>query len=219
MNKAGVMYREDLNANSRFVFIGITSSEKIVFIFRKSKGGAATTITKSGYSIPCYVKIVKEGDNYSGYVSLDDKDWDLIGSTTNKMNSTDINVGLALTSHNNTELSNAKFKDFTYSTTPKIILLDKSNINTTIVQQSQHLKIYPNPTTKNFSIDFNLNEPDDAVLSIIEIGTGIIVSQESLRNFSGKYHRVFTDAIIHKGNYIVVLKTNKGVQSKQLQIQ
>jgi hypothetical protein len=117
MNKAGVMFREDLSADARFVFIGITSSKKVIFISRKLKGGNATTITTTGYSVPYYVRIAKAGQVFSGYVSSDNKNWDLIGSVTNAMSAADINVGLAVTSHNNDELSNAKFKIFVVTST------------------------------------------------------------------------------------------------------
>jgi hypothetical protein len=90
LNKAGVMFREDLSANARFVFMGITSSKKAVFISRKSKGGNATGVTATGYPVPSYVKIVKEGQVFSGYVSVDNTNWQLIGSTTNTMTSTDV---------------------------------------------------------------------------------------------------------------------------------
>jgi len=63
------------------------------------------------------VKIVKEEQLFSGYVSSDSKNWDLMGSVTNAMSAADINVGLAVTSHNNDELSNAKFKSFSVSLT------------------------------------------------------------------------------------------------------
>jgi len=37
LNKAGVMFREDLSADARFVFMGITSNKKAIFISRNRK--------------------------------------------------------------------------------------------------------------------------------------------------------------------------------------
>lgn len=215
LNKAGVMFREDLSADARFVFIGITSSKKVVFINRKLKGGSATTSTTTGYSVPYYVRIAKAGQVFSGYVSSDNKNWDLIGSVTNAMSAADINVGLAVTSHNNDELSNAKFKIFVVSSTgfsARQNLLARSVTDT--AAQLQSLKVFPNPANKNFSVNFNSGKPDDAIISIIEIGTGRIIFTENLLNFSGKYHKVFTKTMVPRGTYMISLKTSEGYQAK-----
>ncbi|HEX5155297.1 MAG TPA: discoidin domain-containing protein [Parafilimonas sp.] len=212
LNKAGVMFREDLSADTRFVFIGITSNKKVVFISRKAKGGNAITVTTTGYSVPCYVKLVKEGQVFSGYASSDNKNWDLMGSATVGMSSADINVGLAVTSHNNDELSYAQFKAFVVKSTGFSSSLVRSSAET--VQQPGNLKIYPNPANKSFSVSFDVEKATGAVISIIETGTGRIIFTERLSNFSGPYHKVFTKTMVPQGTYIITLKTNEGLQTQ-----
>jgi hypothetical protein len=56
MNKAGVMFREDLSADARFVFMGITSSKKVVFISRNQRCNA-TAVTDNGVLVPYYVRM------------------------------------------------------------------------------------------------------------------------------------------------------------------
>ncbi|HEX5149998.1 MAG TPA: discoidin domain-containing protein [Parafilimonas sp.] len=415
LNKAGVMFREDLSADARFVFIGITSSKKVVFINRQSKGNNAVSMVQAGNSVPCYVKIVKKGQVFSGYISTDNKNWDLVGSTVNQMVSNGIYVGLAVTSHNNSELSNAKFKSFIANSTAiscgalptgvrkvqigytklkgnacyysynryevngsgatignkadsffyvrqdlagnkiitvkvnqqdssnpfnkagimirfanvanvenvfvgltskngaffqyrkkrngitytnyiqnikapyylqlkksrdsvysgyisadgtnwqqigEVVILPKSNAKfktgmavtsndsttlssvvfdnwnvtdvtglvtqnsfavnnagTAFIEQPLDLNIYPNPANKSFSIDFNMAKPGNAIVSIIEIGTGRVILRENILNFSGKYHKIFTNAIVPRGTYIVALKTSKLLQTRQLQME
>src|SRR6478735_4657826 len=110
----------------------------------------------TGYSVPCYVKIVKEGTVYSGYVSPDNKLWTLVGSTSNEMSAAGMYVGLAITSHNNTELSNAKFKGLLINSTgfaAQKSLFTGNDANAVIERQLMNFKIYPNPASKSFSID------------------------------------------------------------------
>jgi hypothetical protein len=120
-----------------------------------------------------------------------------------------LSVGLAVTSHNNAELSNAKFKGFIIQLTA---ISAKQNL---LTEQPQDLKVFPNPSDKRFSIDFNLDKQEDGIISIIETGTGRIIFTEKLLSFSGQYHKVFTKAMVPKGTYIITLKTNEGLQTKQ----
>ena len=201
--------------------MGVTSNKKAVFISRATKGANATINTITGFKVPCYVKIVKEGTLYSGLVSPDNKTWTLVGSTTNELSDADIYVGPAVTSHNNTTLSNAKFKGLLINATgfaAQKSLIANSDAKAVIKRQSTNFKIYPNPASKRFSLDFIVQEPGGAVVSFIEVGTGRIVYTENLLNFSGRYHKVFTDVTVRKGNYIVALKTSEGVQTIQLKM-
>ena len=94
-----------------------------------------------------------------------------------------------------------------------------NNANSSVIKRSLNLNIYPNPANKSFSLDFRLEEQENAVVSIIEIGTGRILFTENLLNFSGQYHTLFTDARIPRGNYIVALKTSKDLQTRQLKME
>ena len=156
------------------------------------------------------MKIVKEEQLFSGSVTSDNKNWDLMVSVTNAMSAADINVGLAVTSHNNDELSNAKFKSFSVSSTgfsARQNLLARSVTDT--AEQLQSLKVFPNPANKNFSVNFNSGKPGNAVISIIEIGTGRIIFSENVLNFSGRYHKAFTKAMVPRGTYMITLKTSE----------
>jgi hypothetical protein len=47
----------------------------------------------------------------------------------------------------------------------------KDNAFAAFIERPLDLNIYPNPARKNFSIDFTQEKQDNAVVSIIEIGT------------------------------------------------
>jgi hypothetical protein len=113
-NKAGIMIREGVDADSRSVFLGLTSSNKLVFLNRQNTGGSTiTVVNQSGFSPPYFLKIVKIGSEFSGYISPNNTNWTLIGTTINQMTTNGAHAGLAVTSHDNTQLSNAKFNGLT----------------------------------------------------------------------------------------------------------
>ena len=97
---------------------------------------------------------------------------------------------------------------------PGLLFLSCLTINAQ-VSVLNPIKVFPNPSDKRFSIDFNLDKQEDGIISIIETGTGRIIFTEKLLSFSGQYHKVFTKAMVPKGTYIITLKTNEGLQTKQ----
>jgi len=117
-NKAGIMIRENSSAGSRNAFIGITHSQGAVFQYRTTTGGATTVNTKSGIAAPYWVKLVKSGSNFAGYVSSNGSSWTQVGPIINLGfgATAAVSGGYAVSSHNNTTLSSANFDNFSQST-------------------------------------------------------------------------------------------------------
>lgn len=59
---------------------------------------------------PFYLRLVREGNTFSGYGSITNGNWSLLGSKTVSMNET-ILLGMATTSHNNQELTTASYSE------------------------------------------------------------------------------------------------------------
>ncbi len=93
----GVMFRNTLAANSKEAFMAITAGSGAEFTVRSSDGGNADMRGYSGYSAPCWVKLVRAGTSFTGYVSSNGTTWTLVRSVNVVMNQT-IYVGLALSS-------------------------------------------------------------------------------------------------------------------------
>jgi fibronectin type 3 domain-containing protein/glucose/arabinose dehydrogenase len=109
--KAGVMMRESLAANSRFAFMLMTpAANGAAFQYRTSNGGsAAPSNSQDGVStLPRWVRLVRQGNTFSGYLSANGATWTLRNSVTIAMPAT-INVGLAVTSHQDGTLATASF--------------------------------------------------------------------------------------------------------------
>jgi regulation of enolase protein 1 (concanavalin A-like superfamily) len=95
--KAGVMIREDLGAGSRHAMLALTPGNGVAFQHRASAGGP-TSLACSSWASPLHVRLVRSGDDFTGYVSSDGTAWTRVGSAHIPMASS-VRVGMAVTSH------------------------------------------------------------------------------------------------------------------------
>jgi hypothetical protein len=111
------MIRETQAGNSRGVFVAMSAANGLQMLYRNSTGGAAVQsgATITGKTAPYWVKLVRAGNVFTGYVSPDNVTWTQIGSPATVAMSTTAFVGLALTSHTTTTLNTGKFDSVTVS--------------------------------------------------------------------------------------------------------
>ena len=115
-SKSGLMIREDLSADSKHAMMAVTGSSGTQFLWRETTGGTSDSSTPAdGIEEPYYVKIEREGDTLTGYKSSPNgNSWVTVGTVDISM-STDVHVGLAVTSHSAGELCTATFEDVSVS--------------------------------------------------------------------------------------------------------
>ena len=101
--KGGVMIRETLAANSSHALMALTPGIGAAFQRRLVTGGLSVNTTGPRVAVPYWVKLVRSGNTFSGYVSSDGENWIQVGSDTIAMAGT-VYVGLAVTSHNKAAL-------------------------------------------------------------------------------------------------------------------
>lgn len=107
--KAGLMFRESLDADSRQVIAFMSPEEGIALQGRSSTGGTTEGFfNQTGLVAPCWLKLERAGNLFTAYYSSDGKTWSTLGSTTVAM-ATDITIGLAVSSHTDGVLCNAVF--------------------------------------------------------------------------------------------------------------
>merc|ERR1712000_53124 len=82
--QAGVMFRQTMNADSRFSYMYIPSSGYAYNFYRASPGGTVVDVRTSG-NAPYWVRIVKEGNVYTSYRSSDGNSWSAVRSVTLQM--------------------------------------------------------------------------------------------------------------------------------------
>jgi F0F1-type ATP synthase membrane subunit c/vacuolar-type H+-ATPase subunit K len=107
--KAGVMFRETLNANAAAVALVLTPANGFEFQYRSATGGNCNyTLGASAAAPNNWVRIVRAGNVFTGYTSTNGTTWTQVGTATVQM-ATSITAGLAVTAHDNTQLSMATF--------------------------------------------------------------------------------------------------------------
>ncbi len=116
--KAGVMIRESLAANARHVTMEISAINGAEFEDRSTVGGATSYILPSIYAAPTYwVKLLRNGNVFTGFMSADGINWTQVASVTIPMNSSAF-IGLAVTAHNNTAVNTSTFDNVTFGAAP-----------------------------------------------------------------------------------------------------
>jgi hypothetical protein len=110
--KAGVMFRESLTSNSKHVFALVSAGRGIDLQYRAATGGPSASVGATPASAPAWLRLTRSGNLFTGTVSFDMVNWTTIGSATVSMGSS-IWVGLAHTSHNETEFGASRFDDVT----------------------------------------------------------------------------------------------------------
>ena len=115
--KASLCLRESLDAGSRGVTLCVTPGDGTQFLYRDKKDGitiripsdpevAKTGVPKGGF--PCWLKLVRRGDEISGYESVDGEKWVLSGRINLDLADEAI-IGLAASSHKRDTLTKAVF--------------------------------------------------------------------------------------------------------------
>ena len=107
-SKAGVMIRESLNANARNAFMLVSPSNGRGFQARTAPGGTTAWTSGGSGTAPVWLRLVRQGNLFTGYLSSDGTSWTPTGSATINMPAAAY-VGLAVTSHVDNTLATATF--------------------------------------------------------------------------------------------------------------
>jgi regulation of enolase protein 1 (concanavalin A-like superfamily)/fibronectin type 3 domain-containing protein len=116
LDKRGAMMRQSLQPGSAMATVLIDPTGTARFGYRTTYGGGTTwSVGVSGPATPRWVRLVRAGNVFTGYVSNDGTAWTLVGSATISMTSS-ISAGFAVCSRAVSTLSTATFDSLT---TPK----------------------------------------------------------------------------------------------------
>jgi hypothetical protein len=111
---AGVMLRVFPTADSPYLFMGVsanidTHDHGITFWGRMGMGEAADNASAGATGAPCWVKVKRSGDTFSGYASPDGKNWTEVYSASAPGMPSSILIGYAVTSEAGGKLVTAVF--------------------------------------------------------------------------------------------------------------
>ena len=106
--KAGVMIRAATNANSTHAFLAATPANGLAFQRRTATGSSSTHTSQGSFTYPIWLKLTRSNNTFTGYKSTNGISWTQVGTATITMSS-QVYIGLAVSSHNNGALSAAVF--------------------------------------------------------------------------------------------------------------
>jgi regulation of enolase protein 1 (concanavalin A-like superfamily) len=119
--KAGVMIRETLTPGSRHASMFLSAGNGLAFQRRTTTAGLSDHTTGGIGTAPYWVRLVRNGNQISAYRSTDGVTWIQVGSTITINMSTNVFIGLAVTSHNNSISCVATFDNVSVTTGTRIL--------------------------------------------------------------------------------------------------
>ncbi len=142
--KTGVMIRESLAANSRYVMVRYKSNEHTASLRRANPGEATITNLGDEQILQRWQRIVRQGNQFSTYQSADGTNWLLIETVTVNMPSS-VLFGVAVTAANNTVLcrtvvDNVKVNSIAVNRPPTASLTAPTNNSTVTAPATIALK-------------------------------------------------------------------------------
>jgi regulation of enolase protein 1 (concanavalin A-like superfamily) len=108
--KAGVMFRETLDANSRHAMVVVTPGKGIALQWRDTPGGTSSSTIPIAGAPPKWLRLTRSGNTFTALASNDFTNWMPVGRTSMAM-AVSMFVGLPVTSHNTSAMTTASFDD------------------------------------------------------------------------------------------------------------
>ena len=120
--KAVIMLRQSLAAGSRHVGTGRTAAatnagNRVFFLRRTTDGGISESTGTSGFTNAYYwLRLVRDRNTYSGFRAEDEGgtpgSWTQVGASQSFEMDRDVNLGIAVTAHNNGQLTTVECDNF-----------------------------------------------------------------------------------------------------------
>ena len=107
--RAGVMVRETLDPGAPNAALVVTPGNGVVFQCRTNRGGSTSLLGRSSGSLPAWVRLIRSGNFFAGYVSANGTHWAQVGAMQNFTMAASVYLGLPVASHNNACLTTATF--------------------------------------------------------------------------------------------------------------
>jgi hypothetical protein len=126
----------------------------VEFQQRTSTGGGTISTVISSVTAPEWVRLVRNGNNFSAYYGPDGASWTQIGSTISIPMSNGASAGVAVTAHDNGTLCTASFNDVSVNQAPVLAVIPNQTIlagRTLVVTNSANDSDIP-PQTLTYSL-------------------------------------------------------------------
>lgn len=215
----GIMFRQNLNANAKYVGILATQEHGLMSQVRKSNG-ADTNAEKHAGDIPHWLKIERRGNDFTGFLSVDGITWNEIFSY--ELNMADcLDVGLAVASNNASSANTVVFENV------EVIPFDGANGEAADRSEENNLdhksfvvkqmSIAPNPASEFIWIDCPDCLGAEGLMTIYNIEGKLLFQQP----VDGTTDRLYLDLVRNNfpnGQYLLSIKTSSFVATQKLLI-
>src|SRR3569623_1028095 len=116
--KAGLMFRSALTANSAEVMMAVTPTSGVMFQHRLPAGATTTHTVTAGPAAPVWLRVVRAGQQFTGFYTKDRITWTQVGPTVTMPASfgPSLYLGVAVSSHTTNTLATGVFQQFTWMT-------------------------------------------------------------------------------------------------------
>jgi len=113
--KAGVMMRASRDSTAPHVLVAVSPGNGVQMMYRGAAGASSSNVRiVAGIKAPCWVRLTRAGNTFTGYISPDGASWTLVGSISVPMPAA-VFSGLAVLSHDNPALNTATFDNVSYA--------------------------------------------------------------------------------------------------------
>jgi len=106
--KAGVMLRDGLGSGAAHVILNVKPDGDVEFMQRMSPSGDTAYLTGGHVSLPSWLRLTSDGSTITGSVSPDGISWTTVGVAAASFGA-NVQAGLAVTSHDPSQLNTARF--------------------------------------------------------------------------------------------------------------
>ena len=118
-SKAGVMIRDQLNANCVHALVDVTPGMGVEFIRRITTNGATTAAAATGLTAPQWLRLTRVGNVFTAYLSSDGVAWSAVASPVSiPIMSAGVYAGLIVNSHSSGALCLAQFDHVSWTPAP-----------------------------------------------------------------------------------------------------
>jgi hypothetical protein len=192
------MVRASTAANAAHALTAVTISNGLAFQRRLTTGGESAHTAGPAGTAPYWVRLVRSGNSFTSFVSTNGTSWTQVGSATTITMTSSVQVGLAVTSHNNTALSTATFDNVsvtsgTVAVTGVTVSPTSASINTGATQQLTATVAPSNATNKN--VTWTTSNSSVATVSTNGLVTGVAAGNATITVTTQDGNRTATSSI------------------------
>ena len=182
--EAGIVVRETLAVDSKNVLLTVTdinqvpdNKKGVEFNSRLNDGDETQGHTNrvNNKDLPRHIRLTRRNNTYNAYESADGINWQLLGSTNTPM-STDVLIGMGVSSHSNTILTTASFENLKIINqtlnTPTPHTIQVSELNTVFqfssLDTSNYYKVIGLDVDETYSVEVNSTDNEDINLMVYQ---------------------------------------------------